>query len=239
MAAAFLHLPRNSLGRDYVVGDIHGAFSLLERALAHIGFDTVCDRLLSVGDLIDRGPECPRVLDWLQRSWFFPVRGNHEQMALDSDPASAPSRTLQRMNGGAWLLQAGPAERKDYLTAFAAMPLAMEVDGEGDGRLGVVHADCPGGDWRRLRALLEGAATVPPALIQAMLWSRNRLCLGDAAPVEGVARLCVGHSILEQPQRLGNVVFLDTGAYVSGRFSLYDAAADRIVVYEEGSQAGG
>jgi serine/threonine protein phosphatase 1 len=238
MSDAFLRLPHNRAGRDFIVGDIHGAFSRLERALAHIGFDAGRDRLFSVGDLIDRGPESARALDWLRHDWFFPVRGNHEQMALDSDPASAPSRTLQRMNGGGWLLEAGARVRADFLHAFAAMPLAIETEDAAGDRLGIVHADCPGGDWTALRGWLEGPAQPPAALVQAMLWSRARICQGDATPVSGVGRLFVGHSILERPQVLGNVVFLDTGAYATGRYSLYDVARTCLIVCDDGGREG-
>ena len=48
--------PLNRRGRDLAVGDIHGYFALLQQALNRVGFDPVCDRLFSVGDLTDRGP---------------------------------------------------------------------------------------------------------------------------------------------------------------------------------------
>ena len=63
----------NRLGRDLAVGDIHGYFALLQQALDSIDFDPERDRLFSVGDLTDRGPECAKALDWLARPWFHPV----------------------------------------------------------------------------------------------------------------------------------------------------------------------
>ncbi|WP_242621095.1 hypothetical protein [Aeromonas salmonicida] len=42
------------------------------------GFDPARDRLFSVGDLTDRGPDCTQVLEWLARPWFHPVCGNHD-----------------------------------------------------------------------------------------------------------------------------------------------------------------
>jgi len=52
-------IPRFALNthrRDFAVGDIHGAFDALQRAMEAIGFDARKDRLFSVGDLVDRGP---------------------------------------------------------------------------------------------------------------------------------------------------------------------------------------
>jgi predicted phosphodiesterase len=50
-------LSENLNGNDYVVGDIHGTFWKLEALLKEIGFNYDKDRLFSVGDMIDRGPD--------------------------------------------------------------------------------------------------------------------------------------------------------------------------------------
>ena len=57
----------NALGRDFAVGDIHGSFSALQTALDTIEFNSEVDRLFSVGDLVDRGPESHHVLEWLDK----------------------------------------------------------------------------------------------------------------------------------------------------------------------------
>ena len=49
-------LERNDLGRDLVVGDIHGPFAMLSRALAALDVGEH-DRVFSLGDLVDRGPD--------------------------------------------------------------------------------------------------------------------------------------------------------------------------------------
>ena len=72
-----------ALGRDFVVGDIHGAFDILMKALEAVGFNPKTDRLFSVGDLVDRGNYSQLALEFLSEPWVFAVRGNHEQMLLD------------------------------------------------------------------------------------------------------------------------------------------------------------
>jgi serine/threonine protein phosphatase 1 len=76
-------LPANSNGRDFVVGDLHGCFDLLDRLLDHARFDPACDRLFSVGDLVDRGPDSLRSLEFLDAPWFYAVKGNHEDLLLE------------------------------------------------------------------------------------------------------------------------------------------------------------
>lgn len=66
---------KNTQGKDYCVGDIHGCFSKLQEQLHVIGFNEKVDRLFSVGDLVDRGPESEEFWDWLRKPWFHAVRG--------------------------------------------------------------------------------------------------------------------------------------------------------------------
>ncbi|RQH00200.1 metallophosphoesterase [Paraburkholderia dinghuensis] len=96
-ATAVCRYALNSHGRDFVVGDVHGCFSLLDAELAGRGFDLERDRLFSVGDLIDRGPESPSVLDAVRRHRVQAVRGNHEQGILDWRSHTERAHDSERM----------------------------------------------------------------------------------------------------------------------------------------------
>jgi serine/threonine protein phosphatase 1 len=73
-------------GRTMIIGDIHGRYTKLMQALGQAGFDESNDRLLGLGDYIDRGRETARVLDYLvERKARYPnrdiyLRGNHEEV---------------------------------------------------------------------------------------------------------------------------------------------------------------
>ena len=73
-----LTLEINTQGKDYIVGDIHGCFDLLQAGLDAINFNPAVDRLICVGDLVDRGAQNLKALDYLKKPWFFSVIGNHE-----------------------------------------------------------------------------------------------------------------------------------------------------------------
>ncbi|MDE1712068.1 hypothetical protein BUE93_09855 [Chromobacterium amazonense] len=212
-------LPRNRAGRDWVVGDLHGCFELLRRLMKTIGFNPQTDRLISVGDLVDRGPDSHLVGEWLAQPWFHAVRGNHEQMALDAmrNPLEDLDRHLR--NGGRWLSEMPPAERDACVAALAQLPLAIEIDSE-VGKIGVVHADCPGNDWSALAERL--AANCPSAEdYDALLWSRERVFDRGAGHVNGVALLLVGHTPQDHAVRYDNVMHLDTGAVYGGKLTLF------------------
>ena len=76
---------KNLVGRDFVVGDIHGAFTKLKQALEKIEFNTEVDRLFCVGDLVDRGGENEQATDWLFKPWFHTVRGYFTIKELDKE----------------------------------------------------------------------------------------------------------------------------------------------------------
>jgi serine/threonine protein phosphatase 1 len=94
-------LPPNTLGRDFVIGDLHGSLSCLDNLFANIKFDPVVDRLISVGDLVDRGPESLLCLELLYEPWFHCVLANHEQMMLAAFYGGHIGRYWLQ-NGGMW-----------------------------------------------------------------------------------------------------------------------------------------
>ena len=201
---------RNEAGRDFVVGDIHGMFSHLRSLLDEIGFDPGADRLFSVGDLIDRGPESAAALDWLDHAWFHACRGNHEQLAIDSDDPVQYDLWINH-NGGAWWLDLDDAVRARFREAFAELPIAIEVE-TASGVVGIIHADVPPlVPWDRFMELLR--AHDPDASFHA-LWSRDRVQgAGPRLPVRGgVERVYCGHTPTRTTIRIENVHYIDTGA---------------------------
>lgn len=97
-------LKTNVDGKDYVIGDLHGSFSVLENLLKNLNFDKNKDRLISVGDLVDRGPKSFECLQLLHEPWFHAVLANHEQMMLDA--FENPYNSFMWLNnGGTWAIE--------------------------------------------------------------------------------------------------------------------------------------
>ena len=202
--------PRNDAGRDFVVGDIHGMFPHLRSLLDEMEFDTATDRLFSVGDLVDRGPESAMALEWLDHAWFHACRGNHEQFAIDSVDPMQYDLWINH-NGGAWWLDLDEASRARFRDVFANLPLAIEVQ-TASGTVGIIHADVPPlVTWSRFMELLQ--AHDRDAALYA-LWSRNRVHGGGPRlPVRGgVQRVYCGHTPTRTTVRIENVHYIDTGA---------------------------
>lgn len=213
----------NPRGRDFVVGDIHGHFDALERLLELAGFDPKMDRLFSVGDLVDRGPQSERALEFLAKPWFHAVRGNHEDLIIQAHKHGGDAK-LSIANGGAWAAALHWTEAREHAEAFDQLPYAAEVRTP-MGRFGLVHAECPHAHWDEFRdALLqerrETTAYDLTMLESCALWSRSRAHSKDITPVGGVSNVLVGHTPVQDVAQLGNVIYLDTGACFGGRLTM-------------------
>jgi serine/threonine protein phosphatase 1 len=214
----FVHIAANPRGRDFAVGDIHGHFERLRQALEHLGFEPARDRLFSVGDLVDRGPQSEDCLEWLAQPWFFAVQGNHEALAIQLQAGAVLDLQTYRSSGGGWLLDASPEKLQCYAEHFRRLPIALEVETR-QGLVGIVHADCPFADWSRLRAYLQGKLPTDKRTDEVCQWSRTRLKRNDRSGVRELRALIVGHTPVRVPKRLGNVLHIDTAGWSEGYFS--------------------
>lgn len=230
----FRRLPRNDRGRDFVVGDIHGCFDRLSAMLRRVGFNEITDRLLSVGDLVDRGPASHEAIHWLDKPWFHAVRGNHEQMAIEA-ALGMTDRGMHELNGGAWFYRLPVQQQKVTGQVFADLPYAIEVDTSA-GTVGLVHAEVPGDDWEVFRGFLEFADLTKPLpgnfdhMERFALWGRDIIRNRSTfAGVANIGRVFVGHTVVPDWQRRHNVHFIDTGACLGRRFTLVCLQSGQIV----------
>ncbi|WP_277374445.1 metallophosphoesterase [Pseudomonas sp. AA-38] len=221
----------NGRGRDFVVGDVHGHFEMLEALLSKVGFDEAVDRLFVTGDLIDRGPCSHLILEWLDKPWLYAVRGNHEQMIIDS-VAGVGDPPRHARNGGRWFYECELSERLRIAERLALLPIAIDVRLMNGDFAGIIHSEMPGWErgfnWRQALALLAVADPEQrhQAFVQA-LYARNRIMTRDCRPVEGLHRLYVGHSTVSEVLHLGNVIYIDTGcSFPDGKLTLVDMLSE-------------
>ncbi|MDD5475039.1 MAG: metallophosphoesterase family protein [Syntrophales bacterium] len=92
--------------RIFAIGDIHGCFDMLEELLDMIPMDRRRDRLLFIGDYIDRGARSREVVDLIidlkrRNKKVTCLMGNHEEMLMNYiDRPDEDSRTIFFQNGG-------------------------------------------------------------------------------------------------------------------------------------------
>jgi len=218
-----LRLKENTSGRDFVIGDIHGAYDLVIEAMRQVRFNRKTDRLFAVGDLVDRGPDSHRCRKFLQQPFVFAVRGNHDHMLVEihaqGEPHPALVDWLKRNYGFSWWDNVAPDERAEIIKAFSQLPYVIEIE-TARGTVGLLHAEVPQGmDWQTFITKIESD---DPATIESCLEGRNRYKHQDQSGVPGVGRIFVGHTVHWQGStRYGNVYFIDTGA-IFGQLGIKD-----------------
>lgn len=216
-----IRLKENTQGRDFLLGDIHGQFRLLEAALLAVDFDVDRDRLILVGDLIDQNRDSYDMPDWLALDWFYSIRGNHEQFALEAlEHREAWGNWM--MKGGRWFVGSTPEEQNTFRQAIKRMPLAYEIPTR-EGLVVVIHAELPGGvDWATTKhRLLSKDERTADALLNKRWRGRNTIPLGSSdarfSPrdfIPDVRLIVSGHTIQAEPSVYGNQVFIDVGGYL-------------------------
>ena len=215
----------NQAGRDLVVGDVHGCFRTLARALSQLGFDPSCDRLFAVGDLVDRGPHSEDALSWLEEKFHVVTLGNHERPYLNWFRAKVLG-SCERVPG--WLWKVHRADYRRWFGALIEMPLALTIETP-HGPVGVIHAQVPNPDWgRTLKLLSAGSASVADIALLGFA-SEEEDARARARPVKGLRALVHGHRTVREVERSHNRWNIDTGAgSPNGRLTIIEVNAQEL-----------
>lgn len=211
-------LKKNTTGTDYFVGDIHGCYEQLMEALEKIKFNPDVDRLISVGDLVNRGPDSVKCLNLLKETWFHAVFGNHEDMMIKSFRHEWSTYNYVQ-NGGKWFFHL-PYEEQEQLVLLADAKMALVIEVETDiGIIGVIHANAPD-DWQKYHRLNNDEDFFDDNLVEDTIWGRRRIYGGQDGRVNGIDYVIVGHTPVEDVTVLDNIVYIDTGAVYDGSLTI-------------------
>lgn len=113
-----------------VIGDIHGCLNELKEMVSMVPEDT---KIISCGDLIDRGPDSEKVVQYCIDNGVQVCLGNHELMAIEAMEHPAYS---QEFNDSDWVLNGGREVYEDYSTKevldshiawFKSLPVAINT----------------------------------------------------------------------------------------------------------------
>lgn len=241
----------NSLGKDYIVGDIHGEYKKLFKQLKELDFDFAHDRLFSCGDFIDRGDFSLECTELLAQPWFFAVMGNHEQLMLEAEPAhlkcyykaqkldedilvdniAHAAWLLHCANGGKWAQALTDVALKSINKSILThCPLSITIE-LGEKRVGITHAAAPN-DWQTLLPK-NGEETVSldidkhGDLAMICMWDRQQFQgaqKGKPHPVKNISKVVHGHVNCATPEAYDNQIWIDT-VYKSGDLTILELSA--------------
>jgi bis(5'-nucleosyl)-tetraphosphatase (symmetrical) len=120
---------------NYAIGDIQGCFDEFLALLDKIKYSPAQDRLILLGDLVNRGPKSLAMLRWAydMRHKLRLILGNHDLHLIAVHAGLAKQKQLDTIDD---ILRAPDAD--ELLTWLRQQPLVIE-----DGRYVFVHAGLP------------------------------------------------------------------------------------------------
>jgi hypothetical protein len=213
--------------RTIVVGDVHGCLEELDELLRLVEFRPGFDRLVFVGDLIDRGPDSVGVVRRARELRARSVAGNHEEKHLRWARAGAPSRARcapgARLSPAdlAWLGSLPPWLRLDggWAVVHGGLAPARTLDGQRKDEVVRLRLVDDRGDM----VVAPGARPPPGAAPWATRW-------------RGPESVVYGHHVhdldtprVDEPAAGVRCVGLDTGCCYGGRLSALVLPAEEIV----------
>jgi serine/threonine protein phosphatase 1 len=193
-----------SAEKIFIVGDIHGCLDMLKRLIDKIEWNPANDRLIFIGDYIDRGENSKGVVDFLLKlkkdsSLIQCLIGNHEQMFLDY--LSGVDSQSSLLNGGLSTLKSYEEVRRSqddalipssHLDFYSSLLSMIELE-----QYYIVHAG------------FRPNISIEDQDLNDMIWIREEFIYSnyDFGKV-----VIFGHTPLNSPLIMKNKIGIDTGA---------------------------
>jgi serine/threonine protein phosphatase 1 len=197
--------------RTFIIGDIHGCLGMLKRLIDSIQWDPSKDRLIFIGDYIDRGEDSRGVIEFVlalkQASQNIQcLIGNHEKMLLDYLAGNDPETYI--LNGGGTTLLSYerarrgkrdpliPSSHLDFLSSLLPM---VELD-----HYYIVHAG------------FRPHVRIEDQDLFDMVWIRDEFLTSDY----NFGKVVIfGHTPFNNPVIMKNKMGIDTGAVFGNRLT--------------------
>lgn len=205
--------------RIFIIGDVHGCLDMLKALIKKIDWRPQRDRLIFLGDYIDRGPESKGVVSLiLELQKVSPgvqcLMGNHENAFLEF--LNGGDINLFLMNGGTPTLhnygirsinEGEFAIPPDHLHFFQRLIPCIELE-----------------DYYVVHAGFRPGVEVEKQSLEDMIWIREPFIFSD---YDFGKKVIFGHSPYLEPLVMENKIGLDTGAVYGNRLTCLEIPAMR------------
>ncbi|KAG8347688.1 Calcineurin like phosphoesterase superfamily domain [Trypanosoma vivax] len=126
-----------SSGRVIIVGDIHGCNRELQELLRIVSFDKKSDTLVTVGDLVNKGPDSFGVVRFLQQLGAYNVLGNHDLKLLKLVKKLEKHGTLKEKDRKSSMASLAASAPHDVTAYLSGLPHILRIPAH---NVIVVHA---------------------------------------------------------------------------------------------------
>jgi serine/threonine protein phosphatase 1 len=211
-------MPDPTPRRVLAVGDIHGCCRALSTLLDLVGLGDG-DLLVTLGDMVDRGPDSRGVLELLighyEAGRLVPLRGNHELMMLRARSDWRAERGWRAVGG------------EEALASYAPPAQPAKFGDVPDRHWKFMAAECA--DWYQSETHLFAHAGLHPhrPLRDQEEYELYWMTVDGARPHYSGKVLVCGHTEQRsgQPLDLGHTVCIDTAAYAGGWLTCLDVGS--------------
>ncbi|CDS91622.1 putative Serine/threonine-protein phosphatase 1 [Sphingobacterium sp. PM2-P1-29] len=215
--------------RVIVVADIHGNNEKLRKALKSVSLKKT-DKLILLGDLIDRGKNTKDVLDTiilLKKSGFediIIIRGNHEQMLLDS--------VKDENKEYVWLKNGGDKTLQSFRVNFSNQIPQLYID--------LIESSVYYYEYLNylfVHAGINFELDNPFKDIQTLLWTRDMSLINFRKSKFSDKKIIHGHTPIERSKIIESftkieILNLDNGVYLEregyGKLTIVDLTNQKI-----------
>ena len=195
----------------FIVGDIHGCLHMLQRLMQRIPWRPDMDRLIFLGDYIDRGEDSRGVVEAVMEIAGTSERveclmGNHERILLDF--IEGRDVTTFFLNGGTSTLNSYRAFQQRYEDAL--------IPAEHVAFLRALKPWVELDDYYVVHAGLRPGVALENQSQEDLLWIRDPFIFSS---YRFKKRVVFGHTPFSQPLVMENKIGLDTGAVYGNRLT--------------------
>lgn len=197
--------------RVFIIGDVHGCLVMLQSMLEKINWRPERDRLVFIGDYIDRGGDSKGVIDLIidlcrSTGRVHCLMGNHEGIFLDYLNGGDISPFL--LNGGESTLNSYRKGRvldsetqipEDHICFLKSLDHYIELK-----------------DYYVVHAGFRPGVRIEDQILQDLIWIRDPFIFSD---YDFGKRVIFGHTPFSEPLVMDNKIGLDTGAVYGNKLT--------------------
>jgi len=203
--------------KTYIIGDVHGCLEMLKRLLDKIDWNPANDRLIFLGDYIDRGKNSKGVLDLLleiskSSSLVQFLIGNHENIFLEY-------LNTGRIMG--FILNGGDATLESYRTAESSGS-EVDIPQEHIAFLRSLEHWIELDDYYVVHAGFRPGVDLERQSFEDLIWIRNAFIFSD---YDFGKKVIFGHTPFYKPLLMENKIGLDTGAVYGNKLTCLELPA--------------
>lgn len=212
--------------RILVIGDIHGCLDMLKRLIDKISWQHDKDRLIFIGDFIDRGKDPKGVVDYVLSlskcsSHVQCLIGNHEAMFMDY---------ISGKNHESYLRNGGGVTLKSYLVGKSKGEESSLIPPEHMSFYQSLKKYIKLQDYYVVHAGFRPGVEIEDQEFEDMIWIREPFISSD---YNFGKKVIFGHTKFSEPLIMENKIGVDTGAVYGGKLTCLELPGERL--YSVGS----